>query len=769
MPITPPASHGDKVSTAHTNRLINETSPYLLQHANNPVDWYAWGTEAFEAARAQDKPIFLSIGYSTCYWCHVMERESFEIQEVADVMNAHFISIKVDREERPDVDDIYMAAVQATTGSGGWPMSVFLEPQTLKPFLGGTYFPRKQFVTLLNRVSELWATRRSTLVQNADRLAESVIRYLEADTPPVAIGEQEVLKARLGLMRMYDRSDGGFGGGGGGARAMKFPMPVYLDLLMGIGWADEEVRAAVLHTLDRMATGGMYDHIGGGFHRYSTDARWLVPHFEKMLYDNGQLASTYAAAYERTGDAFYAEIVRETLDYVLSEMTGDEGAFYSAQDAEVNAREGGNYIWTKRQVREALTDAGLDEEIDFALEVYGFDRGTNFRDPHHPEDGYKNVVYLVARPDAQAREMGVSVEAFNDRLARVNAALFAVRARRDQPGTDDKVLAGWNGLMIGGMADGGRVLNEPKYIQAARRAAEFVLTRMRSEDGGLLRTYRAGQAKISGVLEDYALFIRGLIALSRATGDATLLGEAQRLAGEARQRFGDERHGAYFDTLQGQSDLFVRTKSSYDGAVPCGNTVMINNLLDLYELTGDEAYRKDAAAALEGISAAIARGPFNTALATLGLKRMIAGDPQILTTQPAPAVPSDMVTVQVSTEAVSLAPGRDAELQITLRIAEGYHVNAHEPGLAFLIPLDVRLIGSGGVAAHAKYPKSEPFRGAFADEEMRVYTGAVVVTVRLEQTGKIIGRPQLVLTYQVCTYKVCLAPKTEVLPVVIDG
>ncbi len=767
MPITPPTSHGDEVSTAHTNRLINETSPYLLQHAHNPVDWYPWGTEAFEAARAQDKPIFLSIGYSTCYWCHVMERESFEIQEVADVMNAHFISIKLDREERPDVDDIYMAAVQATTGSGGWPMSVFLEPKTLKPFHGGTYYPRRQFVALLKQVNELWATKRSALVQSADRLAEMVIRSLEADTPPVTIGEQEVLKARIGLMRMYDRSEGGFGGGG--ARAMKFPMPVYLDLLMGIGWAEEEVRAAVVHTLNRMATGGMYDQIGGGFHRYSTDARWLVPHFEKMLYDNGQLASTYAAAYERTGDAFYAEIVRETLDYVLSEMTDDEGAFYSAQDAEVNAREGGNYIWTKRQVREALTDAGLDEEINFALRVYGFDRGTNFRDPHHPEDGYKNVVYLVARPDAQAREMGVSVEAFNDRLARVNAALFAVRARRDQPGTDDKVLAGWNGLMIAGLADGGRVLKEPKYIQAARRAAEFVLGRMRSADGGLLRTYRAGQAKISAVLEDYALFIRGLIALFRATGDATLLGEAQRLVGEVRQRFLDERQGAYFDTLQGQSDLFVRTKSSYDGAVPCGNTVMINNLLDLYELTGDEAYRKDAAAALAGISAAIARSPLNTALATLGLKRMITEQPQILTTQPAPVVPSDTVTVHLSAAAVSLAPGRDAELQVTLRIAEGYHVNAHEPGLAFLIPLDVSLTGSGGVAADVTYPRGERFKGAFADEEMRVYTGAVVVTVRLQQTGAITGLPQLVLTYQVCTDEVCLAPKTEVLPVVIQG
>jgi uncharacterized protein YyaL (SSP411 family) len=317
------------------------------------VDWYAWGPEAFAAARAADKPIFLSIGYSTCYWCHVMERESFEIEATAALMNEHFICIKVDREERPDVDDIYMAATRIfTQGGGGWPMSVFLEPRTLKPFLAGTYFPPRDgpqrigFPSLLQRVAEAWANQREGIEQHANQIAELVVRQLSASARPQPVGRDLVDQAVAMLLGIYDARDAGFGAGGN-----KFPMPAYLDLLMVAAWQRGDVRNAVLHTLDRMALGGMYDQVGGGFHRYSTDTKWLVPHFEKMLYDNGQLASTYAAAYERTGDAWYAEIVRETLDYVLREMTDDAGGFFSAQDAEVNTREGGNYIWVADEVR----------------------------------------------------------------------------------------------------------------------------------------------------------------------------------------------------------------------------------------------------------------------------------------------------------------------------------------------------------------------------------------------------------------------------------
>ncbi|MCH8343454.1 MAG: DUF255 domain-containing protein [Planctomycetes bacterium] len=754
-----------------TNRLINETSPYLLQHAHNPVDWYAWGPEAFEAARSQDKPIFLSIGYSTCYWCHVMERESFEDEETAAIMNEHFISIKVDREERPDVDDIYMAAVQTLTGSGGWPMTTFLEPHSLKPFFGGTYFPpddrygRPGFKSLLNQIAERWATQREATKQQADQVAQAVIRQLSLASLPQPLGAKNVDRAVSLMMSIYDRTDAGFGGG---RRSNKFPMPVYIELLMGVAWDRSDVRAAVLHTLDRMAMGGMYDQVGGGFHRYSTDGQWLVPHFEKMVYDNGQLASVYADAYERTGDPYYAEIVRETLDYVLREMTDSAGGFYSAQDAEVNAREGESYLWLPDQIREALSAAQLGDDVEFTLRVYGMDRGRNFLDPHHPEDGRKNVLFLIDKPESQAGAMGIGLEDFNARLKRVNAALLAVRDRRDQPGTDDKILAGWNGLMIGGMADGARVLNEPRYIDAARRAAAFVLSTMRTDDGGLLRTYRSGQAKINAFFEDYAFMIRGLIALHRATGESGFLDEAVQLAHAAKQRFRDDSSGSYFDTLPQQADLFVRTRSTYDGAVPCGNSVMLINLLDLHELSGDEAFLDDALAALQGISSSIARSPVSAALATVALNRLVDQHPQRLVRWPT-ATPSapDAVKIDLSVDRLTITPHEPATFEITLDIAKKYHINAHEPGPSFLIPLNLRSVGGDGLEIHVDYPPGERYESALAKDEMRIHRGTVTLPVRIEQVGRVSRKPQLMLVYQVCTDRACLAPTRTILPIEI--
>ena len=761
MTPSPHASADVAAEPEHTNRLVHETSPYLLQHAHNPVDWYAWGPEAFEAARAANKPIFLSIGYSTCYWCHVMERESFEDEEVARILNENFIAIKLDREERPDVDDIYMTAVQLMTGSGGWPMSLFLEPEGLQPFFGGTYFPKRNFMALLEQVSQVWQTRRDDIATDAGRLAAAVSQSLRAAAESVPLGEGQVNAARQTLMEIYDRQDGGFGGGG--PRANKFPMPVYLELLLAVAWDDQAVRGAVIHTLDRMATGGMYDQIGGGFHRYSTDTKWLVPHFEKMLYDNGQLASVYAEAYARTGDAYYGEIVRETLEYVLREMSDPAGGFFSAQDAEVNAREGGNYVWVADEIREALTDAGLAGDVDFALEVYGFSAGTNFRDPHHPEDGWKNVVYLRGRPDALAEQMGMTIEAFNERLERVNEALLAVRDRRDQPGTDDKILTGWNGLMVAGMADGGRVLQEPRYVDAARRAAEWILSTMLSDDGGLLRTYRAGEAKINAFSVDYAFLIRGLLALQRATGESGYTDEAVKLAAAADERFWDEGAGGYFDTLSDQSDLFVRVKSTYDGAVPSANSVMALNLLGLYELTGDEAYLDRTIALLRGISSHVDRSPVATALATAALDRINDRFPLRLAGQPkaAPAT-KDPVSVETSTQQINVSSGAPVSFEVTLRMAKGYHINAHEPGQPNLIGLNLQLVGAEGLSLHPEYPRGELFRG-----EIRIHGGELTVPVRVEQTGPVDGTPSIALTYQVCTDRLCLAPTTTVLPIEI--
>lgn len=760
----------------HTNRLAKETSPYLLQHAHNPVDWYAWGNEAFEAARAADKPIFLSVGYSTCYWCHVMERESFENEEIAALMNQHFICIKVDREERPDVDDIYMAATQMLTGSGGWPMSVFLEPKSLKPFVAGTYFPpsdkfgRPGFPTVLRQVAQYWKSNREMVLAQTEQVASAVQEQLSHTAEPVPVGAREVEKAISDLLSVYDRKDGGFVGQT--QRAPKFPTPVNLDLLLGAAWELKPARDSVLHTLDRMAMGGMYDQIGGGFHRYSVDEKWLVPHFEKMLYDNGQLVSTYARAYERTKDAFYAEIIRETLDYVLREMTGPEGACYSAQDAEVNAREGGNYLWIESEIQQALTDAGLNDDITLALDMYGFKEGTNFQDPHHPEDGPKNVVYLIDKPANLARKFGSSIDDFNKKVERINRALLDVRSKRPQPGTDDKVLVGWNGLMIAGMADGGRVLNEKKYRDAATRAAEFVLQRMRGGDGGLLRTYRGGQSKIDAFLEDYALLIRGLIAIHRANGDRRMLEEAKRLAQHARARFWDSANGGYYDTLEGQSDLFVRVKSTYDGAIPCGNSVMLLNLLDLHELSAHVTYLDDAAATLKSMSSAISRHPTGSVLATLALDRMVKNYPQRVegaktTTARASPTPAKGAPVQItaSPNEVQVKPGAPATFQVTLQINKPFHINTDKPGDEFLIPLRVTLTGCEGLIASAEFPQGKPYKTEFSTDTIYVYEGTVSFTVKIEQTGKFVGTPRLNLTYQACTDKECLDPKTEMIGV----
>jgi uncharacterized protein YyaL (SSP411 family) len=751
------------------NRLGDETSPYLLQHRNNPVHWWAWGEEAFAAARALDRPIFLSIGYSTCYWCHVMERESFENEPIAEVMNEHFICIKVDREERPDVDDIYMAAVQAMTGGGGWPMSVFLEPQSLKPFFAGTYFPpedrygRPGFGSVLMQVAGYWAQQREAVMQQADRVAEAVTDHLSLAGVPQPLDPDWVEAAVAQLLSAYDPQDGGFGRG-----PNKFPTPVNLDFLISAAWDRPPVRQAVLHTLDRMAMGGMYDQIGGGFHRYSTDPKWLVPHFEKMLYDNGQLASTYAEAFQRTGDLYYARIVRGTLEYVLREMTAPSGAFHSARDAEVNHREGGNYLWTEEQIRDALDTAGLSGDVDFVLEVYGLTDGPNFTDPHHPEDGPKNVLFRPIRPDEQAATMGMSLDQFDQCLSRINAALLEARDRRDQPLTDDKVLAAWNGLMIAGMADGGRVLDEPRYIEAARRAAAFVLERMRAPDSGLLRTSRLGQAKIHAFLEDYACMIRGLLALYRAAGDDRALDDAIDLAQMAKDRFRDESTGACFDTLADQGDLFVRLKTTYDGATPSGNGVMANNLLDLYEVTGDEAYLDGAVTTLGALSRILAARPTGSVTSLLVLKRIADVDPDRLgQTRSAHTDEDSPVQISAAPNRLRLAAGESMTVDLTVRIADGYHINAREPGLDFLIPLEVKLIDGEGIELEAHYPAGGRFAGP--EGEISAHRGAFNIPLRLTRTGPITGRPAIAVTWQACTDTACLAPRTETLTLAIEA
>jgi uncharacterized protein YyaL (SSP411 family) len=487
-----------------------------------------------------------------------------------------------------------------------------------------------------------------------------------------------------------------------------------------------------------------------------------------MLYDNAQLASVYAKVYELTGDPFYADIVEETLDYVLREMTSADGAFHSAQDAEVNEREGRSYVWTPDEVRAALTAAGVGELIEFALEVYGLRRGGNFVDPHHRDEGRKNVLYLAQRPQALAFVLGLEEDEFNERLALVNAALLAARDEREQPRTDDKVLTEWNGLMIVAMVDGARALGEPRYLEAARRAATFVLENMRTGDGGLQRSWRSGRAKIDGFSSDYAQLVRGLLALYRGTGERVWLDRAEELARVAGQKFRDERSGAYYNTLSGQADLFVRVTSTRDGVIPSANSVMVMNLLDLYELTGEAAWLDEASAALSGLSSRVRRSPRATALATVALGRFLERHPERVPGQTPglPSPPGDPVEILVSNRTVAVSADAPGDFEVTVKIDDGYHVNAHEPGVAGLTGLTIQLVGRG-LALEAEYPEGEPFRNKLFEDDLLVHTGAVTIPLTVRQAAPWQGRPKLVLSYQVCTDQVCLQPVRTLLPVTI--
>jgi len=779
----------------HTNRLASESSPYLLQHAHNPVDWYPWGPEAFAAARERNVPILLSVGYSTCYWCHVMERECFEDPTIAALMNEKFVCIKVDREERPDVDDIYMAALQAMTGGGGWPMNVFLTPPGargpddpgLEPFYAGTYFPpgegtgRPSWPTVLTRLSEAWTTQRQDILDQAAGATTAVRDAIAEATAPARIDTAQIGMALSTLVQIFDETSGGFG------RAPKFPQPVFLELLFDVrpGISDPAVGArtdrAIKETLEAMALGGIHDQVGGGFHRYSVDATWTVPHFEKMLYDNALLASVYARYYAATRDPLAARTVRRTLDYVLREMTDPSGAFFSAQDAEVDGHEGANYLWTRDELVAVL---GPDDGA-FAANIFGVDAGPNFQDPHHPEDPRKSVLILRERPEALATELGITPDAFIARLDAVSAKVLDARSRRPQPALDDKVITAWNGLMIAALAEGAIALGDPKYLDGAERGAKAIMATMRAPDGTLLRTSRGGTpSPTPGVLEDYAFLIKGLIAVHRAgalsmRADLTYLDEARRLTEIVFNRFGDPRVGVVYNTPAGTADLIVRARGSYDGAVPSAQSVMIHNLIDLADITRDDGYKESAETILTSVSGEVARSPLATVNSTRALLRILRLDP----TYPdrlgpvaaaAPAAPNDPVKILARGERINVAEGQTADLPIRIEIDPGYHINAHNPGVTGLTGIDARIDGTQAVALDVAWPAGSPLTTAALPDgqgPLLVHTGAVELTLRLRRTGAawIPGeRPIIRITYQVCTDTACLAPRTVELDVAID-
>ncbi len=589
----------------HTNRLANETSPYLLQHAHNPVDWYPWGAEAIARAKSEDKPIFLSIGYSACHWCHVMERESFENEDVAAVLNQHFVSIKVDREERPDLDEIYMAAVQAMTGSGGWPMTVFLTSD-LKPFYGGTYFPpderfgRPGFKTLVMRIAEAWDTRRGEVMDSAGKLSEHISSILTSTLEQSgSITGDLIANAARDLAKSYDADAGGFGG------APKFPSAPSIQLLLRehARTGEAHLLEMATHTLNRMAQGGMYDPIGGGFARYSVDAEWLVPHFEKMLYDNAQLAEAYLEAWQVTGNPNYKRIVQETFEYVLRDLRDSRGGFHSSEDADSEGQEGKFYVWSFDEIVSVLGEA----DAKIAAAWYNLSRGGNF-DSHEAYHRGMNILHTPRPADEVAAERGLSPEQFDAKRREINQKLFDARAKRVRPGLDDKVLTSWNALMITAFARGYQALGDERYLRAAAEAANFILSDM-TRDGALLHTHRAGESRLPGYLDDYAFLAAALLDLYEADFDPRWLTEADHLAQQMLDKFWDDTRAGFFFTSDDHTDLLVRTRASQDGATPSGASVAAYALLRLAKFRDKPEYYDRAQALLEAQYRYLAEAP----------------------------------------------------------------------------------------------------------------------------------------------------------------
>jgi hypothetical protein len=568
------------------NRLSHSLSPYLLQHAHNPVDWYPWGEEALARAKAEQRPIFLSIGYSACHWCHVMERESFETPAVAEVLNAHFVSIKVDREERPDLDDLYMDAVQTLTGRGGWPMSVWLTPD-LEPFYGGTYFPPESrggmpgFIPLLTRIAELWREDRVGLIGQAGKLTAELQRQAKVEAGTEWPDESLLESALAQLRRTCDVQWGGFG------PAPKFPQQLAVELILACGSAEDQAMA--LRTLDAMWEGGMYDHLGGGFARYSVDGQWLVPHFEKMLYDNAQLAGCYLTAFQATGEARYAQVARETLDYLLRDLRDPEGGFHSSEDADSEGEEGKFYAFTPSEVREALGEADGGRFCT----AFGITEQGSF------EHG-RSVVHRFSC----AAEGHLSAD--EDRVLREKLRIW--RDRRVRPGKDDKVLAAWNGLALSALARGYQVLGDPRYLEAAEACASFLQRELWQGDR-LLRVWRRGRAHTPGFLEDEAAVVEGLVDLYEAGFDSAWLRWAEALAEGLLARFHDPVEGGFYSTEAGQVDLIFRQKPGFDGAIPSGNTLAARALLRLSRHLQREDFRTAAEGTLRCFGPWMQRGP----------------------------------------------------------------------------------------------------------------------------------------------------------------
>jgi uncharacterized protein len=739
-----------------TNRLAGESSPYLLLHQHNPVDWYPWGEEAIEKARREDKPIFLSVGYSTCYWCHVMERESFSSPAIAELMNRHFVNVKLDREERPDLDEIYMTATQILAGQGGWPNSVFLTTG-LKPFYAGTYFPpadrygRPGFASVLQDLAEAWRTRRTDVEEQADEMAKAMARFLEervhpADEPPRSAAARQALDS---LARRFDPQWGGFGG------APKFPTPSNLYLCLEMAGERPEAGEMLAATLDQMARGGLYDQLAGGFHRYATDREWKIPHFEKMLYDNGFLLELYAREHARTGDPQAARVVRETAEWVKREMTSPEGAFWSAIDAETHGHEGAFYVWNQDELRTALGE----EDFTFLAPILGFEGPPFFEGSHY-------VLHLPERLEEVASRRRMPVEDLLREVEAGKAKLLAARANRDRPLTDDKVLADWNGMLITGLAVAGKLLGERSYIDRAAKAADFLLTAMRPAGGPLLHAWRNGQGKIAAYLGDYVFVVRGLLALHEATGDGRWLTAAVDLTEEQIRRLRDPEGGFF---VAGESpDVLFRSKDVFDGATPSGNAIAVLNLLELAERTGDMGLRVQARHALQAFAQVVETHPDAVRMMTIAARRYhlteVGGahhqpdEPlEVIAAHERDASAAGVRKLEEEAEhlvgayfSVGEESGGFRPFRLALEIAPGWHIQANPASEEFLVPTEIR--GEGGEVRNVRYPEGKAVHLGFMEKPLSCYERQV------EITGEVSGPGKAVLVYQACDDARCLPP-----------
>ncbi len=787
----PPTAAG-KPANLPANRLSRETSPYLLSHAHNPVDWYPWGPEALEKAKKEDKPIFLSIGYSACHWCHVMEKKVFSDPVIARYMNEHFVNIKVDREERPDLDDIYMTALQLyleavkSPQSGGWPLSMFLTPDT-RPLGGGTYFPpnddegRLGFPTLMKRVIGAWRDSRKEMDKNADILADyvRVAARPRAAIKPAVIERAAIEPVLKSLTNSYDAEEGGFGFNPKAPDRPKFPQPTKLALLQyeASRHANEAAGKMLYFTLDRMADGGIYDHVGGGFHRYSTDRAWRVPHFEKMLYDNAQLADVYSDAYRYTKQRHYKEIVEGTIAFLFRELRDGGGAFYAALDADSEGVEGKYYVWTDGELAKILSA----DELAACNAVYGTGGEQNFELGH--------VLEIKLPIDAAAKKLKLPAVQLERQMAEIDKKLLAARQERRAPARDEKILAAWNGLMIRTLARAGVILEKPEYITAAEKAAEFLLAEMRDEKGRLYHGYAARQAKLNAYLDDYAYVNEGLLALHLATGNEKWANAAKRLSDMQLQFFWDEQgKGCYF-TSHHHEALLARTKSAYDSVLPSGNSVTVRNLLRLAAFSKQPDYRNRARQTLELFVPLIADSPgglTNMALA-LGeyldvpepatgdrspLRRTmgIAPDSEILLAAgedapgtKKPAKP-EYVTGQAFLSVDRLPAKGKCKVAVQLQVAEGWHIHANPAGDADLdIATDLELESKLDVELkNVRYPAGKKADRGEGEKPQLLYMGKVTIIGELEVPAAAAGkRDELILyvTYQACNDNRCLPPK----------